>query len=437
MTAATADAGGLRARWRTPLYRNGYALVLNTVVSGGLGLAFWVIAARSYSTAAVGVCAALIAAMTLIGDLSHLNLKGALNRFLPAAGAASTRFALRSYAVALAVAAAAAAAFVAGIEVWSPELAVLHRRPELAALFILGAMGWTVFVLQDSVLTGIRRAAWVPADNLLFAVGKLVVLVALVAAVPTYGIFVAWSLPVLLLTIPVNILIFRWLMPAHVRETCGRTQVVPPRDVASYVAADYFAYLVWTATQGLLPLVILNVLGPEQNAYYFLAWTMAYSLYLISSSMGNALLAEASLRPEALWPLSRQAVVESARLVLPATAAVVIGAPLILSAVGQDYAAEGTTVLRLLALSAIPFIIVSAFVKARSVQRRMRSVVAAEVWVSVIVVVLSAALIGPLGTTGLAIAWLAAQSAVAGWIILMYGRARRAGNPSLAGSAHA
>ena len=419
----------IRTRWREPLYRSGYSLILSSLLTGGLGFLYWVIAARAYSPADVGRCAALIAAMTLIGDLAHLNLKGALNRFLPSAGDRSARLTARAYGISVLVAALVGGVFVAGIDIWSPELRILHDTPWAGVLFVLGAMAWTIFVLEDAALTGIRQAVWVPAENLIFSIAKVGLLAGLAAALPTLGILVSWAVPTLLLIIPVNILLFRRLIPAHARAGGSRSEPARGREIARYAAADYLAYLLWTATAGILPLVVLHVLGPEANAHYYFAYTVTYSLYLLSSSMGNSLMTEASRDMDRLWPLCRQAVAESARLVVPAVALVVLGAPVLLNLVGEEYAKQGSGTLRILALSALPFMVTTAFSRVRSIQQRMRPVVLVEVVLCALLVGFAWLLITPYGTTGVAWAWLIAQTTVAIGIVLhlAWGELRRSG----------
>ena len=51
-----------------------------------LGFLYWILAARRYSQADVGRNAALIASMTFLANLAHLNLTNGLNRFVPTAG---------------------------------------------------------------------------------------------------------------------------------------------------------------------------------------------------------------------------------------------------------------------------------------------------------------------------------------------------------------
>jgi O-antigen/teichoic acid export membrane protein len=406
-----------RARLQLPLYRNGYALVLGSGLTSALGLVYWVVAARTYSLAAVGVSAALISAMTLLANLAQVNLKSALTRFLPTAGSTTVRYVVRSYAVALGASAVASVIFLAGLDVWSPRLRFLSQRPELALWFVASTMAWTIFVLQDSVLAGIRQAGWVPVENLVYAVTKIALLVGLAAVAPTLGTFVAWTAPLLALVVPLNLLLFRRLIPRHVRATRGREQTVAARQIAHYIAGDYVAYLILTATIGVLPLIVLGVLGPEANAYYFVTWSIAYALYLIASGMGVSMLAEASLDPSLLRAHCRRTVLETARLTVPAVAVVVVAAPHILGLLGAGYSRESVLLLRLLALSALPWIIFVTYTNVARVQRRMRAVIRANVALSGLVFAFGLPLLATLGIEGLGMAWLAAQSAVAAAII--------------------
>jgi O-antigen/teichoic acid export membrane protein/aminoglycoside phosphotransferase len=430
-TAARAGAlrAALRVRWRESLYRNGYALVASSVLTSVVGLAYWVVAARTFSPRIVGLNAALIAAMTLLVAIAQLNLKSALNRFLPRAGRASAKFIVSAYVVAVAVTAVVSVVFSMGVDLWAPRLDFLHDRPELVVWFVVATMAWTLFVLQDSVLAGIRQAAWVPIENLVFSASKLVLLLVLAGAFPVFGIFVSWTLPAIALVVPVSLLLFRRLIPLHVERTRGREQPVRSWGLARYAGADYVAYVIWSGTIAGLPLLVLNVLGPDANAYFYVSWLVAYSLYLISSSMGMSMLAEASLEPSEVHGLWRRTIRESARLVVPGALLVTVGAPVILGFMGGSYSAEGVTLLRLLALSAIPFVVVDAHVAAARARNRMRVVVGTYASLCGLVVGLGVPLMSLIGVVGAGVAWLAAQSSVAGTILIR--RAVGAGGHSL------
>ena len=86
-----------RRQWSDPLSRGGLALLINTGLTGVLGFGYWIIAARLFSTYAVGVAGALVAATTLFSGIGQLNLSGMLMRFLPKAGGKSRRLVLATY----------------------------------------------------------------------------------------------------------------------------------------------------------------------------------------------------------------------------------------------------------------------------------------------------------------------------------------------------
>ena len=75
----------IKQQIRDPLYRNSLFLMANTTVMTGLGFFFWIVVARFYSEAEVGLGAATISAISLLALFSRLGLDFALIRFLPKA----------------------------------------------------------------------------------------------------------------------------------------------------------------------------------------------------------------------------------------------------------------------------------------------------------------------------------------------------------------
>ncbi|MET7846405.1 hypothetical protein ABZT45_49745, partial [Streptomyces sp. NPDC005356] len=89
---------GMGAGGGNQLFRNAYALMLNTGISGVLGVGFWLAAARYYSADSVGQGSAAIAAMKFLAGLTAVTLTGALARFIPIAGRRTGSFIFRTYA---------------------------------------------------------------------------------------------------------------------------------------------------------------------------------------------------------------------------------------------------------------------------------------------------------------------------------------------------
>ncbi len=169
----------LVAHLRTPLYRNGYALMMSTAATSGLGAIYWVIAARAYKPDLVGQYSAAVAAMLFLAGAAGLFLDGAMVRFIPRAGKATPRLIGMAYLISALAAALIASVFLIGIKVWAPALAFLTEDPWLTAGFILGTVVTVIFAEEDGALTGLRQATWVPLENSIYSVLKIAVLIGL------------------------------------------------------------------------------------------------------------------------------------------------------------------------------------------------------------------------------------------------------------------
>lgn len=201
------SASGADKRGGNQLFRNAYALMLNTGVSAVLGLGYWLVAARYYTEDAVGQGSAAIAAMKFLAGLTAVTLTGALARFIPVSGRRTGRLIFGTYTGSSAIVAFAAAAFLLTLDFWGPSYRFLHGTANGLG-FIAAVVGWSLLTLQDGVLTGLRRAVWVPVGNTVFSAAKLALLVGIAAAVPTVSVFVSWVAAIGLSVVPLGWLVF-------------------------------------------------------------------------------------------------------------------------------------------------------------------------------------------------------------------------------------
>lgn len=400
------------AHLRTPLYRNGYALVFSSAATSALGLVYWMLAARLYEPAVVGLNSAILSAMIFLANVSQLNLMNALNRFLPNAGRAGGRLIGGSYLVSLGVAVVVSMVFLSGLGVWSPTLRVLQSDLGYAAWFILATGLWCWFVLQDAALTGLRQAHWVPLENLFFAAAKIVLLWLLAGVAPQVGLFASWTVAVAVTLLPTNWFIFRHLLPERARVVAS-AEPIALKTLARFVAGDYLSSLVALAASNLLPLLVVERAGASANAYFYLAWTMAYTLYLVSRNMGQSFIAEAVAEAGRLNDYLTRTFVQTARMLVPLVAAVVLGAPFILQLFGPDYVREGTWLLQLLCLSALPNMVTTLYTSLARVQRRTGALLLVQTVLAVLVFGLSYLWLDAFGIAGVGAAWLVGQTVIA------------------------
>lgn len=408
---------------RSDLRSNANALILGVAITSGLGLLFWAIAARRYSADEVGRNSALIAAMTFIGHVSSLGLRNGLIRYLPAAGAGTARLLRNTHIVCAAGAAVGAIVFLVGQPWWAAELGALRSNVLAALLFVAATAGWVLYIIQESVLTGVRHARWVPALSGSYAVVKLVVLVAL-APFTAWGIFTAWSLSAIALLIPVNMLVYRRLLPRRHAESLADgapASALSLRDVARFAANDHLAGLLWLATAELLPLLVLARAGAAASAYYFLAFAFAYSLYLVTISVGSAYLAEASRFPYNASALLRRAAKQSAVIVVPGAIVGIVAAPVALRILGASYVEFGPTLLQLLLASAVPQLVIGLSVAHNRHLGQSRMVVITYAATAVGVFGGTVTTIGTVGVDAVGWAWLLTQTVIAALLLVKHG----------------
>lgn len=404
---ALAARGRLRAHLSDPLYRTGYYLILGTGVTSVLGVGFWALAAHSYTARVVGLNAAAISAMTLVAEACTLGLSAVLVRYLPVAGGATRRLVSRSYAItiSLALVFGLLAALTTGI--WSPKLDFLGGGGWLVG-FVLATGATTIFTLEDSVLTGLKAAKWIPLENSLYALAKLILLVVLAGVLSGSGPFVAWTAPLAFAVVVVNTLIFRRLIPAF-----SGAGSLDRRQLLSMATGNYAGKLFTLAGNLYMPILVANRVSAADAAYFYVPWMVSLAIELIALNVMTSLTVEAASDMERLRELSRRALGQTLRLLAPIAALTAIVAPWALLIFGQDYADAGGSLLRLLMLGMIPNAIVTLGISVARIEHRGRAVVSIQGAHCVFVLGLSAALLPSVGIDAVGYVWTASQTVIA------------------------
>ncbi|WP_030273855.1 lipopolysaccharide biosynthesis protein [Streptomyces sp. NRRL B-24484] len=183
--------------------------------------------------------------------------------------------------------------------------------------------------------------------------------------------------------------------------------------MARYAAADYAGQLGQVAVSKSLPLLVLARLGAEQTAYYSLAYLVTDTLYQAAYAMGQSLTVEGAAEPHRLAEHARRMLRHTTVFIAPATLVVVAAAPWILSLFGTDYADHGTTVLRLMALSALPNILFGIAVHVARVRQALVFLTGLQLAFAAMLLVSALALMPGYGLTGVGAAWLFTSTAVA------------------------
>ncbi|GAA3024913.1 lipopolysaccharide biosynthesis protein [Streptomyces glomeratus] len=385
------------------LFRNAYALMLNTGISAVLGLGYWLVAARYYSDAAVGQGSAAIAAMKLLAGLTAVTLTGALARFIPVSGRATGRLILRTYAGSSIVVALAAGVFLLTLNVWGRSYDFLHG-PGPALVFVVAVVAWNLLTLQDGVLTGLRSALWVPVGNTVFSAVKLVLLVGVAAAIPMMGVFVSWVAAIATSVLPLGWMVFRRLVPRHIEATEDHASPPSLREIGRFLAGDYTGSLFSLAVVYLVPVIVASQVGAAENAYFYITTTIGGTTNLLAINMGASLTVEGSHDPARLAANTRAALRRMARIMLPVCGLLFLGAPVILHVFGDGYAHAATPLLRWFAVGALLRVVMETYFAVLRAQSRTLGLACLQGLLCVLVLGLTVLLLPRMGLTGAGVA---------------------------------
>jgi O-antigen/teichoic acid export membrane protein len=400
-----------------PLMRSAYSLMVNAAITAGLGIPFWIVAARLYEPETLGEGAALIAVMLEFSAICQLNMANAITRFLPSLARGTARALVRAYALSGATALGVGLAFVLVAPAISHEFGFVSGDWRIAALYVIGLVAWGWFALQDAALTAMRRAPWVPVENALFGVLKLAALPAFLALGTGNGVFLAWTVPALLLIVPVNLFLFRTAIPEHLRRERPHGSAVlrrlGRRGLIRFMAQDWGATVLAMAPTALLPVLIVALLGPGANAYFFIPYMMVSTFNMLFFAASTSLVAEGALAEDRIRALAERIARRLAVVVAAGMVVVIAAAPLILLPFGADYVRESSSVLRLLVCGCGFYAVLVLYIAIARLQGRSGRILAVESAKLPLLVGGVLALAAPLGIQGVALAWLASVALVA------------------------
>jgi O-antigen/teichoic acid export membrane protein len=392
------------------MVRNSYALIINTGATGALGFLYWLLAAHYYTRDNVGQAEAAYAALTLVVGFTASTLTGTLARFIPQSGRRTTALVVQIYAISTAASALVAIIFLAAVSHLGPSYSELTGATA-GILFIASIIVWNIFALQDGVLTGLRNAIWVPLENGLFGIVKIVLLLALAASLPLEGIYISWMLPVAVSLPLVNGLIFARLVPRHSRQSTSR---MPPngKQITRFFAGDYTGAILSMAVTKLLPVIVAARVSRDVNAWFYVAWMIGGTVDLLAGNMSTSLTVEGAFNAAKLADNCRAALRRMMKLLVPTAATLVLIAPFVLGLYGPQYTG-GVRILQLLALATLPKAMIELYLGALRAQSRTTQVALIQAVRTVLVLVLAVGLIVFVGIIGAALAVLISQVAVA------------------------
>lgn len=350
---------------------NASSLIATTAVTAGLGFVYWLVAARGFSPAAVGLASASISAMTLLAYAGMLGLGTMLMGELPRQPGRESSLITSAVLLSGLAGGILGLLFAVLAPIVSPDFRPLQASPGTIALFAMGVALTSATLVADQALIGLLLGGLQLGRNAAFAVVKLgaLILVSVWLKQKTgLTIYATWIVGNLLSLVMLAVLgsARGWL------QLGARPQWSALRGLRRAAIGHHGLNLALQFPVLGLPIVVTATLTAAFNAYFYVAWMVAVSfVWVAPAALCLVLYTVSSKTPAMLGRALRftlgvsLAVGLLSNIVLP-----LIGDP-ILHLFGGTYAVHAGPSLRILVLAVFPLIIKDHFVSLCRIDRRL------------------------------------------------------------------
>jgi O-antigen/teichoic acid export membrane protein len=313
-----------------------------------------------------------------------------------------------------------------------------------SAAFVLAVAATGVFTIEDSVLIGLRRAVWVPAENGTFGVAKIACLFILAPIGTAFALFSAWMIP-LTLTIPViSVVLFsRFLPRASIPRRTAQLGQEVRSNIVRFAIGDATGGLFTQAWIYLLPVIITASLGASVNALFYTSFLFSSTIDQVAINYASPLTVEGAHAPGEIASLIRRALRGIFVIILPVIALLLILSPWLLRAFGDKYV-SAVPLLDVLLIACLPKAFSTVYYAYCRLQRKTHRSAVMQACVCIVTLTTVVLLGHPFGLIGVGLAIVAVQSSagVVSWWMLKRGlwdiehRRSRQGRHRRAGGGH-
>ncbi|MCK5216670.1 MAG: oligosaccharide flippase family protein [Methanosarcinales archaeon] len=388
-----------------PLFKNSYFLMVSTIIGSILGFIFWMLVTRYYMPHDVGLATALISIVNLLTTFSLLGFNFGILRFLP--NEKDKMDMINScLTVTFFFAVVLSLIFILGIGTWSPTLLFMRESLIFTTVFTVFVFTNSLVRLQQTIFVALRSAKLSLIQNTILSTLKLIFVIFLVAF-GVFGIISSWTIAACIVLILSSILLLPMRVHSYLPIPTIKKKII--KDMFQISFGNYIAENFAVIPNSILPLMIISVLTPEMNAYFFMALAILNILLVVPVAINGSLFVEGSYAPDKFRNNVIKALKFTFLLIIPMIFGIFIFGDKLLLLFGKTYSENAYYVLCVLVLSIIPFAINKLYMTIKNIQLKVKSIIYLNVFISILTVAISYLLMLKIGLIGVAIGYTLAQ----------------------------
>lgn len=371
---------------------------------------FWFLAAKIYNAEAIGMATAMISSISLLNSISRFGFDQSMIRFIP--GMDKNRIFWTSAFFTTLISSILGLIFISLVEFFSPSLIAIKK---VFPLYILFLVFCSISSTISSCFIAMRKAELDFAQKMFL--GSRILLLIPLAFLGTFGILfsvgfayliaIVFSLSFLILKLDLR---FNGVDKKFLKDSIG------------FSIGNHVANLLGTMPSMLMPIIILNILGAEQNAIYYIAYTIGAFLFVIPGSFNISLFVEGS-HGEPMRTKTLKSTLGIYSLLLPAVIGIIFLGEYLLTFLGKRYE-SGLLLLRVFALTSLFAPLIGTYTTIKRVQKDLKGLIAMNLLLSVLLISTSYLLIRLHGINGVGYAWIFSYAFCSILVILIAKRNR-------------
>jgi O-antigen/teichoic acid export membrane protein len=402
---------------------NAGSICATTAVTSLLGFVYWWAATRWFPPQSIGVAAAAISAMTLLGQMCILGLGTLLTTELPRQPDKAGSLISTALIVVGIVGACAGLLFVYIAPYMSHEFYPLTANIRDEVIFVVGISLTAIILVLDQALIGLLRGGQRLWRNALFATAKLIALIVVGFWLSSRGVMSIYATWVFGNTISLVVLLLPLVLKKHwsVKNYLPRWELL--RKLRKQALLHHFLNLALQAPLLILPILVTMVISAETNAWFYISWKIVTFVFIVPAALTNVLQAMGSAQPSTLVHRARVTIGIAFAVSVLTICVLQFAAGQVLGLFGVSYATQAAWCLRILLLALFPIVIHEHYLSICRIHDRIGQALLRIVPGALLE--LGGAALGAhlMGLVGLSIGWVAATYIEA---IFMFGTVYKA-----------
>lgn len=385
---------------------NASSLVLSNAAVSGLGFVYWWFAARLYKPADIGLVAAAVSAMILIGTISVMGFPTLLISEMARSPKERGSILITALVTVGSLGFVAGTAFAVLAPLLSTDLKPFSQDIQSTAIFASAVALHSIGLALDQALIGLLRSELQLWRNILYSTFKLILLpivMFLFASNKGVWIFGFWTLGNLLsFAVLAGIMLYSKLWTGRLY----RFQWSILRRLGSDALQHQIFNITLQIPGMILPLIVTSLLSIEANAHFYVSWMIYGILGMIPVALTTVLYAMVSANPDTLMEKTRLTLGLSLGLGLLGSIVLMLIAQPLLSLFGASYAQEASASLSVLCIGVLPLSIRLHFVAISRIRKRIIQATMMALMGGAIDIICSVIGIQFAGLFGLSLGWV-------------------------------